>query len=193
MLGDVGPIVRAGKEDFSDRETLLKTLEALDGVDGLLFETCSTPSVLSAVEFALHRLGWLEDRPLLLSIAYRRDSAGGIRSHSGHAPEFFARHALRHGVAALGVNCGMGMRLAGVLRGFPALPWGEPTCRSSSRPSGGAVGRVRREVAAGWLAAGAGMIGGCCGTTAEHIQGVAGALGRKAPGAAAAWLANPGG
>ena len=43
--------------------------------------------------------------PLLLSLTYHRKD-GALVTFSGYPPETFARHAARHGVAALGVNCG---------------------------------------------------------------------------------------
>ena len=166
VLGSVGPIMAAGqKTDFADRDALHRTLDALDGVDGLLFETCSTPSALSAIEYASHRIGWLEACPLLLSIAYRW--ADGPRGWHGHAPEFFARHAIRHGVSALGVNCGLGMgveEVCEVLRRYRE----ETELPLFVRPNAGTPAEFARMLPR-WVAAGANMVGGCCGTTEEHI------------------------
>jgi len=107
VLGDVGPICTpGGNEEFSDRAALARVLAALEGADGILFETCSSPAALSAVEYALHRVPEVEGLPLLLSLSYYRNAAGELVTFSGHRPETFARHAVRHGVAALGVNCG---------------------------------------------------------------------------------------
>ena len=176
VLGSVGPIVAPGQRtDFADRDALRRTLDALEGVDGLLFETCSTPSALSAVEYASHRIGWLESRPLLLSIAYRwADSEP--RGWHGHAPEFFARHALRHGVTALGVNCGVGMgpeEVCEVLRRYRR----ETDLPLFARPNAGTPEEFARMLPR-WVAAGAGMVGGCCGTTDGHIAAMARAASR---------------
>jgi methionine synthase I (cobalamin-dependent) len=171
VLGSVGPIMAQGqKTDFADREALHRTLDAFDGVDGLLFETCSTPSALAAVEYASHRIGWVESRPLLLSIAYRWDD-GEPRGWHGHAPEFFARHAIRHGVAALGVNCGIGMgpeEVCEVLRRYR----GETDLPLFARPNAGTPEQFARMLPQ-WVAAGASMVGGCCGTTEEHVRAMA--------------------
>ena len=167
VLGSVGPIMAPGQRtDFADREALHRTLDALDGVDGLLFETCSTASALSAVEYASHRVGWLESRPVLLSIAYRW-ADGQPHGWHGHAPEFFARHAIRHGVSALGVNCGVGMGLAEVcevLRRYRE----ETDLPLFARPNAG----TPAEFAAA-LPGLAWMVGGCCGTTEEHVAAMA--------------------
>jgi 5-methyltetrahydrofolate--homocysteine methyltransferase len=183
VLGDVGPLCTpGGAQEFTDKDALRRTLAALEGADGVLFETCSSPAALAAVAFALHRAPEVETLPLLLSLSYHRNAAGALTTFSGHPPETFARHAARHGVAALGVNCGKEIGLAEaaeVLRRYrdcTDLPL-------FARPNAGTPdGRLRYPLspdqlaagAADLLAAGASMLGGCCGTTADHIA----ALGR---------------
>src|SRR5204862_7711037 len=108
VLADVGPILSPGSSvEFADRKALGRVLASLEGADGFLFETCSSPAALSAVQYAFHRVPEIETAPLLLSLAYRRSSSGQLVTFSGHAPETFARHARAHGVAGLGVNCGL--------------------------------------------------------------------------------------
>jgi methionine synthase I (cobalamin-dependent) len=191
VLGDVGPIhTPGGSVEFADREALARVLTALEECDGILFETCSSPAALSAVQFALHRVGAVEGLPLLLSLSYLRNAAGDLVTISGHKPETFARHAVRHGVAALGVNCGKEMDLADVAevlkryRENTDLPL-------FARPNAGtpdAQGRYPcspEEMARGLpalVAAGARLIGGCCGTTAAHIEAFAAILGAMGPG-----------
>lgn len=183
VLGDVGPILLPGsRREFADHDALRRTLAALAGVDGVLFETCSSPDALSAVSFAMHRVNEIEDLPLLLSLTYHRDEAGKLVTFSGHAPEVFARHAARHGVAALGVNCGKEIGFADVaeiLRRYRA----ETDLPLFARPNAGtpdATGVYPRSVAdfaeatVTLLAAGASMLGGCCGTTEAHIAAMAG-------------------
>ena len=174
VLGNVGPIMAPGQRtDFADRAALHRTLDALEGVDGLLFETCSTASALAAVEYASHRVGWLESRPLLLSIAYRWQD-GQPRGWHGHAPEFFARHAVRHGVAALGVNCGVGMGLAEVAEVLRRYR-GETDLPLFARPNAGTPEEFAAALPA-LVAAGAYMVGGCCGTTEAHVAAMAEAI-----------------
>jgi 5-methyltetrahydrofolate--homocysteine methyltransferase len=178
VLGDVGPILALGRyEEFSDREALQRVIESLDGVDGLLFETCSTPAALAAVEFALHRVGLAGEVPILLSLTYHV-VAGEPVTFSGHRPETFARHAARHGVAALGVNCGKDIDLAttaAILRRYRAetdLPLFARPNAGTPRPDG-SYPLTPAEFAAGLpglIEAGACMVGGCCGTTPEHIR-----------------------
>jgi methionine synthase I (cobalamin-dependent) len=185
VLGDVGPLLSPGRyEEFADRAALARTLSTLDGVDGLLFETCSTPAALAAVEFALHRISLAAEVPLLLSLTYHRKD-GQLVTFSGHPPETFARHASRHGVAALGVNCGKDVDLADVAevlrryRNETDLPlFARPN--AGTPLADGSYPRTAATMAAGvqaLVAAGASLVGGCCGTTPEHIAAFARALG----------------
>jgi 5-methyltetrahydrofolate--homocysteine methyltransferase len=180
LLGGIGPILAPdGRTEFTDYKALGCVLAALDGVDGFLFETCSSPRALSAVQYAFHRLAEVET-PLLLSLSYQRPHGGRLVSLSGHAPETFARHAERHGVAALGVNCGrdIGMDdIIEVIRRYRA----ETDLPLFARPNAGTPTKQGEQ----WiyphtpeemaerlpelLEAGASMIGGCCGTTPAHI------------------------
>jgi 5-methyltetrahydrofolate--homocysteine methyltransferase len=181
VLGDVGPILSPGRyEEFADRAALARVVESLDGVDGLLLETCSTPAALAAVEFALHRVALAGEVPLLLSLSYRVE-AGEPVTVSGHRPELFARHAARHGVAALGVNCGRDIDLsliAAVLRRYRQetdLPLFARPNAGTPRPDG-SYPLTPEALAAGLPAlieAGAAMVGGCCGTTPAHIAACA--------------------
>jgi methionine synthase I (cobalamin-dependent) len=177
VLGDVGPILTPGSSvEFADRDALQCTLEALEGVDGILLETCSSPAALHAIAFAQHRVAAVDGLPLLLSLTFQRDAAGRLVTRSGHAPETYARHAVRHGVTALGVNCGRDIDLADlaeILRRYRQetdLPLfvrpnaGSPVAGSHPRSPAdfrSAATLLRR--------AGAILLGGCCGTTAAHI------------------------
>src|SRR5262249_34900743 len=116
VLGGIGPVVDPPDlTEFLDRAELPPVFAALDGVDAFLFETCSSPRALAAVEYAFHEIPAAQGVPLLLSLAYRKGKAGRLETFSGHTPETFARHAERHGVAALGVNCGLDIDLPEII------------------------------------------------------------------------------
>jgi methionine synthase I (cobalamin-dependent) len=190
VLADVGPILQPGSSvEFAGRDALRRTLASLEGADGFLFETCSSPAALSAVAFALHRVPEVEGAPLLLSLAYLRSPSGDLVTYSGHAPETYARHAARHGVAALGVNCGRDVGLSEVVeivrryRDATDLPlFARPNAGAPARGGDGwAYPLTPEEMAARlpeMIEAGARMVGGCCGTTPAHVAALARVLGR---------------
>jgi 5-methyltetrahydrofolate--homocysteine methyltransferase len=183
VLADVGP--SAGPKELGDRKALGRVLESLEGADGYLFETCSSPTALEAVQWAFHRSA-AADVPILLSLTYLR-SRGKLVTLSGHGPETYARHAERHGVAALGVNCGRGVGPADVVeivrryRGETGLPlFARPNAGTPVQTEGGWEYPLGPEELASYvpalLEAGATMIGGCCGTTPAHIAALSKAL-----------------
>jgi 5-methyltetrahydrofolate--homocysteine methyltransferase len=169
VLADVGPILQLGSmREIADLQCLGPLLSSLSGVDAVLFETWSSPRALEAVQD--HPTNW---PPILLSLAYRRDQTGALVTWSGHAPEYFAREAAARGVAALGVNCGrdIGMAEVGeIVRRYRT----ETDLPLFARSNAGEAPNLRTpaEMAVHLpqlLAAGVAMVGGCCGTTPEHI------------------------
>ncbi len=189
-LADVGPIPGPDGQEFSYRPDLAAVLTAFQRVDGYLLETCSSPNSLSAVEFARHRVLGV-DSPVLLSLTYLRRGAKLV-TYSGHAPATYARHAARHGVTALGVNCGLEIgrsELLEILNQYRAetdLPlFVRPNAGTPSRAGGALVYPHGPEEMASWLpdflAAGVRMVGGCCGTTPEHIAAFRRVLGPAGP------------
>ncbi len=180
VLGDIGPIIHPNeKEEFTDAKLLGRVLASLDGVDGFLFETCSSPRALSAVQYAFHRVAEVET-PLLLSLTYLRSPTGQLVTRSGHAPETYARHAERHGVAALGVNCGRDIDMDDILdiirryRRVTDLPlFARPNAGTPTKQGERWIYPHTPQAMATRLPelldAGVSMVGGCCGTTPEHI------------------------
>ena len=122
---------------------------------------------------------WVET-PLLLSLSFRRTPLGRLVTFSGHAPETFARHAERHGVAALGVNCGRDIDMDDIIevvrryRAVTDLPlFARPNAGTPTKQGDRWIYPHTAEAMAArlpeLLEAGVNMIGGCCGTTPEHI------------------------
>jgi 5-methyltetrahydrofolate--homocysteine methyltransferase len=185
VLGDIGPILQPnGVLEFAEDNVLVRVLTSLDGVDGILFETCSTPRALSAVRFAANHLDIDRDAeaevPSLLSLSYLRSPAGQLVTLSGHAPEWFAERAKEYRVAALGVNCGRDIGMDDIIdiicryRAATDLPlFARPNAGTPAKQEGQWIYPHSPEAMAARLPelldAGATMIGGCCGTTPDHI------------------------
>jgi hypothetical protein len=194
VLVSIGPVVGApGGEEFGDLRRFSNEVIGSAGMlervrdpaapvpyrayptSGLLLETCSSPRVRFAAPRAAQPA-----IPVLLSLAYRKDSRGRLVTQSGHPPEWFARRAEAFGVVALGVNCGRDIGMDDMIevvrryRDHTDLPL-------FARPNAGTPTRVGdrwvyphtpEDMAARLpelLEAGVSMVGGCCGTTPAHI------------------------
>jgi 5-methyltetrahydrofolate--homocysteine methyltransferase len=169
VLASMGPMdLRA--EDFG------RVVASLSAADAVLLETWAEEAALAAARIAIEACGDVGERPVLLSVALQH----GAFPDGGPAPADLAVRAAALGVAALGVNCGAEMGVADVaailghFRAKTALPL-------FARPNAGTPWRdgerwvyphAPAQMAAALpalLEAGACMVGGCCGTTPEHI------------------------
>jgi 5-methyltetrahydrofolate--homocysteine methyltransferase len=185
-LAAVGPVAGdpAGREfddlawlDIPDRCRRRSRHDCCHVPDGALLETCSTPRVRYALQALQRRTTGL---PLLLSLTFHRGPDGRLVTASGHAPEWFARRAEGYGAAALGVNCGRDIGMDDVIEIIRRYRQ-ETDLPLFARPNAGTPQRVGdrwvyphtpAEMAARlpeMLEAGVRMVGGCCGTTPEHI------------------------
>ena len=122
------------------------------------------------------------DLPVLVSMTFER----GV-SLTGSGPEIFAQTMLNLGVDALGTNCGAGPEqlrpVAEALLACARIPvLAEPNAGLPELVNGATVFRLPPEAfaeqTAAFAAAGIQLLGGCCGTTPEHIA----ALRRKLDG-----------
>ncbi len=118
----------------------------------------------------------------LASFTFDPQPDGGYASMMGVAPEQFAEQVLAAGAQIIGANCGTGpdhmlkvvARLRAVTQapliampnaGMPELLHGQTVFPESPEEMALKVGRL--------VAAGATIIGGCCGTTPAHIAAMA--------------------
>jgi 5-methyltetrahydrofolate--homocysteine methyltransferase len=184
------PLAGWGSDD------LRRFLPAVAGADALVLETFSNRQAPALVRFVRDSGLLPRDYPLLLSLTYERGATGLPRTHDGGSAEVLAAAAREAGVTALGVNCGRDMDPDGILeviRGYRQatdLPlFARPNAGTPSSTKGRQAGSTEdgqdgpdgehlvyphtpARMAAGLpalLAAGVGMVGGCCGTTPEHI------------------------
>jgi 5-methyltetrahydrofolate--homocysteine methyltransferase len=180
VLGDVGPFESPALAADAER-----VVRSLAGADALLLETCSDLRLLEAVV----RLDL--PRPVLFSLTYRRNPDGEPRTYpDDRPPEYYAPDVERLGATALGVNCGRDIGMGDILeildryRRVTKLPlFARPNAGKPVRQGEGWVyPHGPEEMAArvpDLVRAGARLIGGCCGTTPEHIEAFSQILDKK--------------
>src|SRR5438128_3609914 len=142
------------------------------GVDGFILETFSDVEELHA---ALRAVQGLSDLPIIAQMTIGDDGL----THYGTGPETFAQQLTEWGADVIGVNCSVGP--AGVLEAVEKMV--KVTDRPiSAVPNAGlpkdvgdrkiylASPEYMASYARRMIEAGARIVGGCCGTTPEHIK-----------------------
>lgn len=170
------PLGALGEEEAY--EAYLQQARALvkAGVDLLLVETQFDIAEASPAVRAAKAAG---DVPVICSFSYDR----GTRTMMGVSSTKMAAAIAPLGVAALGINCGRSLddnlKALTELKGATTLPvWfkpnaGLPQVDASGNTSYSVTPEAMGEHAAQWLAAGALVMGGCCGTSPEHLRQIA--------------------
>jgi 5-methyltetrahydrofolate--homocysteine methyltransferase len=172
VLYDAGPFSPEGRREAA---ACAVSLAVKGRADALLLETSSEPAdAASVLAVRDHPL------PVLLSWTYRRAEDGSLSTLRGNSPETCARQAVDLGVSALGVNCGRDIGMDEIIeivhryRRVTGLPL-------FARPNAGSPkwvgGRWLYPCSPAQMAArlpellevGVSMVGGCCGTTPDHI------------------------
>lgn len=147
------------------------------GVDLLVIETQFDLSEAQAAVQAVRSLS--DDIALVCSFSYDR----GIRTMMGVKPNQMAEIFNEMAVDVLGVNCGKSLEdNLQVLRDLEEETnkpiWFKPNAGlPTSNPDGSTTYDVTPEMMAEkvptWIATGARFIGGCCGTSPEHLAAIA--------------------
>ncbi len=189
-IGPLGPVVGADLEPARAEEAFgeLALAMADAGADGLLIETMgSTAEAVAALAGARR----VTDLPVLVCRALDRDDAAEMAE--------FARAMEAGGAAAIGLNCCLGPRallpLVQRLVGLTRLPViARPNAGQPAWQDGQPHYHLRPEwfvaQAKGYLAAGATVLGGCCGVDGTHLHALAVGLRGVVPGPRSA-LAEP--
>jgi 5-methyltetrahydrofolate--homocysteine methyltransferase len=146
------------------------------GVDLIVIETQFD---LTEAKAALRAVRAVTDLPVVCSFSYDR----GTRTMMGVKPAQMAAELEGLGVNVLGINCGRSLadnqKALGELRQATNLPiWFKPNAGlPRTTESGDSEYDVTpADMAAqvpGWIEAGAQVIGGCCGTSPEHLAAMA--------------------
>src|SRR6184192_2674085 len=179
VVGAIGPLgVRlepfgalSREEAFAHFQRQVQGLVA-GGVDGFILETFSD---VDEIHQALRAVRSISDLPVIAQMTIGDDGL----THYGTAPETFAQQLDEWGADVIGVNCSVGP--AGVLEAVEKLV--KATDRPiSAVPNAGlpkdvgdrkiylASPEYMASYARRMIEAGARLVGGCCGTTPEHIK-----------------------
>lgn len=150
------------------------------GVDLLLFETCFDALNTKAALYALGHIPEAKDIPVMIS-ASMSDKSG--RTLTGQTMEAFYRSIQHCSPLSFGLNCSLGAEemipLIAEVASFA-------TCAVSCYPNAGlpnemgeydeTPSQMAESVRKMALAGSVNIVGGCCGTTPEHIKAVAEAV-----------------
>lgn len=194
VLGSVGPtgkILMMGDvteeemyEAFSEQ---VRGLEA-GGADAILVETMSD---LDEARIAIRAARENTSLEVFCTMTFEKMLTGEYRSMMGVSPSEMVPVLLEAGARLLGANCGNG--IAGMVEivkeirkadplvpvlvhanaGMPVYNEGETVFPETPSEMAAHVSEI--------IAAGAGVIGGCCGTTPEHIRMVRKAVDERLP------------
>ena len=181
VAGDVGPLgvrlapfgrVQPEEAYQAFKEQISALLDAM--VDLVIIETMTD---LYEIREAIHACRDLDPQiPIIASMTYTRDD----RTLLGDSPAKVARKLKEYGADIIGVNCSGGP--SQILRVLKQMHQAVPDGRFSAMPNAGwpeqMSGRIMypaspdyfSDYALAFWEAGARVIGGCCGTTPEHIS-----------------------
>lgn len=185
VIGDIGPtgdyLSPAGnltQQQMSD--TFADQAKALagSGVDAIILETMSDLKELKAAIIAVKENTKV---PLIASMTFCKIDGIGFRTTSGISIPQFVNEALMTGSDVIGVNCSL--RIGDII---PLVAEIRSLCGSfiMAEPDAGMPGLVGDRTiyeqsceefcgsVRDLIEAGADIIGGCCGTTPEHIRGI---------------------
>jgi methionine synthase I (cobalamin-dependent)/5,10-methylenetetrahydrofolate reductase len=185
--GSVGPLGSPARgmpamSEAAIRAIFREQIEGLleGGADLIVLETFSD---LNQLVLAVDEARLASDVPVLASLTFGEE----LRLADGSSPTAAARALAAAGADAIGVNCGAGpVACLDALEAMGRSSEGEPA--RSIMPNAGLPQRLDGRfvyaaspayfgtVTPRLLAAGAGILGGCCGTTPEHIAEMRAAL-----------------
>jgi homocysteine S-methyltransferase len=149
------------------------------GVDLILIETHND---LEEIHQAIRAAKDISDIPVITTLTFTRDD----RTLLGENPTRAAKRMVEFGADMIGANCSSGP--AQLLRILRQMRMAEPEARFCVMPNAGWPERVSGrimypatadyfgEYAQAFCEAGASIIGGCCGTTPEHIASMRSAI-----------------
>jgi len=194
VVGDIGPTGRdaellLGGPDLEDKKKLIYDAlkeQALNlaeaGVDALLVET-----MMSLDEAVLAATAAVESTalPVMCTMTFRAPPPGqtsGFRTYCGDKTPDVVQRLGEAGVVAVGANCGDVVddmpSLAAEMRSTTSLPLifeinaGRPEVDENYQASYGLEPAAFAHIVSRVVDEGAGIVGGCCGTSPDHIAAI---------------------
>jgi 5-methyltetrahydrofolate--homocysteine methyltransferase len=189
VLGSIGPTGKlllmgdvTEQELYNAFREQALALEA-GGADAVCIETMSA---LDEIEQAIKAVRENTGLDIAATMTFERNTRGEYRTMMGVSPEQAAEACLGAGADVIGTNCGNGFdRMVDIVQALRAAAPHTPILVHANagmpRTEGGRTvfdttpEDAARQVPA-LLAAGANIIGGCCGTTPKHIAAIAAAV-----------------
>jgi homocysteine S-methyltransferase len=191
VLGSIGPLGKylapiGTVEPAEARDAFREQADGLleGGVDAFLIETFSD---LTEVRMAVEAVRAICDLPIVTQLAFTDDGV----TFTGRSPAEVVRALRDLPIQAIGANCSVGSSVL-----FDILEQMLPetgTLPVAIQPNAGLPSRVGERLmylsspaymadyAARMIGSGARLVGGCCGTTPQHIRAMREALDRVAP------------
>jgi homocysteine S-methyltransferase len=189
VLGSIGPLGKylapLGTVSVDEaREAFREQAEALleGGVDAFVAETFSD---LTEIGLAIEAIRAVTDLPIIAQMAFTDEAV----TFTGRSPAEVARHLRGLGVQAIGANCSVGSStLYDVLERMVPEAGRLPL---AIQPNAGLPSRIGErliylsspaymaEYAGRMVDSGARLVGGCCGTTPQHIAAMRETLDRR--------------
>lgn len=186
VLGDIGPF--GGLLEPYGEVTLEQASAAFEeqargladgGVDAFIIETMTALEELECAAKACRKVA--PQVPIIASMAYDKMRGGGYKTMMGVSPEAAAETMARVGADVFACNCGTGIdindysTIVAAYRAKTANPiMAQPNAGMPKLEDDNVIYEETPEMMAegvwGLVRAGANIVGGCCGTTPEHIR-----------------------
>ncbi|MBN1780472.1 homocysteine S-methyltransferase family protein [bacterium] len=177
LMGDI--TVEEWVHGFGEQAEAL----ARGGADAICIETMSAlDEALCAIEAARERTSC----EIICTFTFGKTAQGDYRSMMGVSPVNMAEAVLKAGAHIIGANCGNGMeQMVDIVREFREVTPDVPILVHANaglprQQDGQTVFPETPEQTARWIPAiveaGASIVGGCCGTTPDHIRAMAAAI-----------------
>jgi 5-methyltetrahydrofolate--homocysteine methyltransferase len=181
-IGPTGKMLVAG--DVTEEELYAAFKEqamalAKGGADALCIETMSDADEAA---IAIRAARENTDCEIICTFTFQRGAKGQFRTMMGLSPEKAARQAVQAGAHIIGPNCGNGIEyMIEIVKEMRAAAEGTPILVHANAglpknvngmdvfPEGPEEMAARIKAV---VEAGAGIVGGCCGTTPDHIRAI---------------------